>query len=100
MTTLIEALVSIDVDHWDTLADDLERLANAAKRIDTDIFAALDLVRAEWVHIYDYEKPTQRFDQGTWAYPMGGEWRLSRVAGHVRRVLDGLIADLVREAVA
>jgi hypothetical protein len=91
MTTLIETLASISVDHWDDLADDLERAATAAKPIDTDVFAAIDLVRAEWIHITDAAvRPRCDYEK----------WRLSRVASHVKRVLDGLIADMVRAKVA
>jgi hypothetical protein len=99
-TPLLESLCTISVDYWDDLTDELERAMTTARPIDTDVFAALDLTRAEWMRVYDHEKPRERFELGAWVYPLESERRLVEAACGVKRVLDELIADLVRKEVA
>ncbi len=99
-TPLLEALCSIDETYWDDLANDLERTAALARPIDTDIFAALDLARAEWCRVFDFELPRKYYDHGIWVYPLGSEQRIVRAASEVKRYLDEIIADLVRKEVA
>ena len=99
-TPLLEALCHIDVDYWTDLSDDLERAATIARLNDTDIFAALDLARAEWDQVFDFEQSQKYYHLGLWVYPLGSEQRIARAAVEVKRYLDEIIADLVRKEVA
>ena len=100
ITPLLEALCYIEPDMWEDLSTDIEQAMTIARPIDTDIFAALDLARAEWDQVFDFEQSQKYYHLGLWVYPLGSEQRISRAAVEVKRYLDEIIADLVRKEVA